>query len=198
MKRTFLLTLMLVFSCGSVRAESPEKLWASDWITYRNTSAADVLRGQSSRACLSENEAFVEASRDAANQLIDIASLPHRKETVDSLAAAIQQGRFVKDRSVERIEKPYGILYQASILVNSSESALAPFKKQIENELRSLDRRQREHRLVKTIFTIGSIVAMSLLCIGADLLTKGYFTWRLRLASLVAIIAAVGGIHTLL
>lgn len=173
------------------------KPWATDWITYRNSSSADVLRGQSSRACLSENEAFTEASRDAAAQLAQTAGLPARKDVIDTFATAIQQGRLVKDRSLERIEKPYGILYQASLLVDSSEKGVAPLKRQVESTIRSLDRHQQERKIARTVLSGASIVMIALLGLGLDWFTRGYFTWRLRFASIIAIIALVSGIHSL-
>jgi hypothetical protein len=196
MKLTALSILLLNLLASPADAEST-KLWATDWIAYRNSSSADVLRGQSSRACLSENEAFAEASRDAASQLAKTAALPVRKDVIETISTAIQQGRFVKDRSLERIEKPYGILYQASLLVDSSEKSLAPLKRQIESNMRSLDRHQQERKIARVVLSGASVLGIALLGLLADWFTRGYFTWRLRFVSIVAIIAVVSGIHSL-
>lgn len=195
--KTFILLIFPILLPSAVLAEST-KLWATDWISYRNTSLADDIRGQSSRACLSETEALTEASRDAAKQLLDLMNLPQRQDAVRMLATSIQQGRLIKDRSMEKIERPYGVLYQSLLLIDASEKSLAPFKRQIESMLRKMEHRQRERSAAKVILTAASVAGFSLLCMGANFFTRGYFTWRLRLASFVAIIASLGGIYSLL
>lgn len=194
----YLAYLVGILICSSALADVGEKAWAIDWQSYRNTHTAAELIAQSSPACLSEEEALAEASNRAASQVAQLLSLPNQRASVPMLSSRIAQGNLVKDRYVRKIEKPYGTLYQASLLIDSSPSQLSKIQSEVSALANTIERKIKHRDRARMIFSTASIAGIGLLCFGANLLTKGYFTWRLRLASLVAMIACVGGIHSLL
>ncbi len=91
------------------------------------------------------------------------------------------------------IDRPYGRLYRAAILVGADENFLRKITTKVERALRKGEARARVQRRVvywkgSIAFTLTLVVAIVYGVLNA--MTKGYFTWRLRFLSLLALAAA--------
>ncbi len=85
----------------------------------------------------------------------------------------------IRETKVVPVERDYGTLYQATMLVDASPRKRA--------EVAST---YRHEQVVKRLLTLGGLLAFVLICLGtlsgyirADEATKGYYTNRLRLAA---------------
>jgi len=193
----FIIMILFIVSLHQPSSYAGEQ-WVTHWVEYQNAGGTTELRGQSSRTCLSEIEALHEASRDAALQMLELLSLPRTDDRISRLSNQIVQGRMIKRRAVERIDKSYGTLWQVSLLIDASPESLESLRMNIERDVRKIRNDNRQRRAAFIAISLAATFGIGLFCFLANFFTRGYFTWRLRLASLAAMILAIGGIHALI
>jgi hypothetical protein len=214
MKRTrFTGTLTLTVTGGGVdRAFSTrfqDKCWAADFKTFlsQNPKTRYVL-GQTREFASSEAEALAEARQAAAKEIWD----PLRDELNDrnrgragsinvtesfvrrQVESMLKQGKCVEDTFVQRLDGPNGQVWRASILVSLSPTNTDAMVKQVGQAARATVAAQSARR-VEQAKGWGSVAAflavIVLLYLLVNSLTKGYFVWRLRAASLLLCIVGI-------
>ena len=179
-------------------ATKPDRSWVTDSAAFLNrTDARHVwIVGKSVGPCVSATEATAQACRDAAREILprlDSMWITRRNLSVQEreiirgrLEADLILGRLVTDRSVSRVQKPYGELWSAAVLVDASPNQLGPLASQYEAALR--DRRVSfAQRVAASIGIFAVILGLYWLVNGV---TKGYFRGRLRWGAAATLLLA--------
>ena len=93
----------------------------------------------------------------------------------------------------QSVDRPYGRLYRAAVLVRVGEESLRKIGVKLEKELEQAEARARAERRV-LVWKSGIAAALTVLAavgyLVLNALTKGFFTWRLRALSCLGLGAA--------
>lgn len=181
----------------SAPATEPTKPWAADFATFAsNTPGGPWLVARSDAACPSEAEATSHALRSASNALLPL--LETRLRNLHSswsgsdahwlkskLDAELQNGSLIADRFVQRIDRPYGTLWQESVLLDTSR--LDRLAAECAAGLST-----RHHTWARSVLSLtGLVLAIYCLYLFLNGVTKGYFTARLRLLTLLLMVLGI-------
>lgn len=174
-------------------ADPADKGWATRFVEFvNNHPGRQWVVGRCTKPCLSESEAAQQAKVDAARKVFPVVARELGVGRVDAdwldhrIAQDVQDGRLEADRFVERFDRPYGQVWTESVLLDVSPANLDSIVDRYRSDLnvRHLQIRQR------IAFATAAILATGLLYLLLNVMTKGYFTTRLRLAA-ATVIAAV-------
>jgi hypothetical protein len=178
--------------------------WVDDFPAFANSAGGKRwIVARSSSPCLSENEAFEAASRDARDQLYSrvrtrLASScgPETEAWMKRrLSQELSTSRdLIVDRYVSRVHRPYGDIWSESILVDASSGRLSAL---VREHAQWYKARQQSRR--GTAASIGGLsLAILLVYAVLNAVTKGYFRGRLRAGAAVTLaLLALGVIYTL-
>jgi hypothetical protein len=199
-----------VFAPGGARAtltsKFVEKPWADDWSGFVNRNPSRRwLTGYSETPGTSEAEAMEAARRAAVDDLAKLVrdqmnaraarvSGPRiqvtrewiRDQALSSLRRNVND-MLVRDVFVQRFSRPYGDVWQASILIDASP-------KVIDKLVDSYNAAANASDSLKTkgwAAVVGIVAVIVLLYFFLNAITKGYFMWRLRALALLLAIAVV-------
>lgn len=179
-----------------------DKPWADDWNTFISSEPKGRwITGVSETPAARDRDALDEARQAAAAKL-----WPRVRDRMNAknasragaikvgeqwvrarLEALLRQERFLTDSLVQCIERPYGKVWQASILVDASSANI--------DALAADCTRQARAEFGAKAVTAGSMAGMVgvivLLYFFVNAVTKGYFVWRLRAVALLSGIAGI-------
>jgi len=189
-----------------ISAAYESKPWVADLAPYRTEGAkrgAVVVRGESGLEGSEEDavaaavggatealraEAIRLASESNSSRVRDAAS--GRPAVSNRLAAFLDAGiierHFLADRYVEEIEKPYGNVYKAAVLVRADAGSLTRAVCAASDDVE----RERENLLVKAGILAAAAPVLLGLYLWLDAATRGYFSAGLK----VAFVLAFGGV----
>jgi len=191
---------------ASLTSRFNEKPWADDWASFVNTNPSHRwLTAKSASPGTSEAEAMTAARQAAADELASLVGeqmraraariagwkvtlTPEmlRDQALSSLRRNVE-GKLIRDVFVQRFNRPYGDVWQASVLVDASPRV-------IDNLVDSYSAvaRVKDSDTKRSVFAVGGIVVVIvLLYCFLNAITKGYFMWRLRAAAFLMAIGAV-------
>jgi hypothetical protein len=187
-------------------AKFVEKPWADDWTLFRNANSSKrYLKADSRGPATSEAEALASARQAAVEQLLPLirstlranASMVRGDKIVvtdqwlrDRLDYSVKSNAskvLVSDTFVQRFARPYGDVYQASILIDASQPNIQLLNRSY-NQAAAAEFGQRA---VTFGAAAGLALVIGLLYAFINAVTRGYFMWRLRAAALVVAIASV-------
>ncbi len=186
-----------------------DKPWAANFARYLAGAEPGLVMVRSPRPAADA----AEADGDLADAAVD-AVLPHLKDAVAGKAAAaggaagvddadlrraarraLRSRGLVRDRFIQRFDRPYGALYRTAMLLDVSPENLD----RVAAELVTVSTRTRRTVVATWWRLASSIGALAVLIFAAYLVlnaaTKGYYAWLLRLA---AVVVVVGGVLFLL
>ncbi len=179
-----------------------DKPWADDWDSFVNSQPKGRwIRADSDAFDVTEGAALDEARKVASGSL-----WPRVRDRMNArnagrtgaikvseqwvrtrLESLLKQDRFIRDRFVPGFERPYGKVWQASLLVDASADSI--------DEMASHCARLARAEFGAKAVTLGSMAGMVgvivLLYLFVNAVTKGYFVWRLRAAALLLGIAGI-------
>jgi hypothetical protein len=177
---------------GNADSSDPDKGWATRFVQFVNEHPGrQWVVGRCTTPCLSEAEAAQQARDDAAAKLYPIVERHVHSSRLDAQWLAdrvtqdVREGRFEADRFTEQFKRPYGQVWTESVLLDVTPDNLDSVVSQYRGELGQRHVQTRRHLATAAIV----ILLSCLLYILLNVATKGYFTMRLRLAT-VAIVAA--------
>lgn len=196
----------LVAACMPVSANPPArphelaaattKPWVDDLPAFVNaTGGKRWIVGRSMTVCLSEDEAFQAAARDAREQLLSRVrpQLPHSPDGENEawlarrLDRELAAGHLVNDRFVSRVRRPYGELWSEAILVDASSDRLSGPMRDYSTWLRV----RGDTRRGAVASVVGLSVAILLVYAAVNAITKGYFRGRLRAGAVLSLALGV-------
>jgi hypothetical protein len=183
-----------------------EKPWADDWSGFINANSSQRwLTAISESPGTTEAEATDSAKRAAVDDLAKLIrdqmnaraardAGPHitvsREWVHDQVLSSLRRNvndMIVRDVFVQRYSRPYGDVWQSSILIDASPKVI---DKLVDSY--NMAARVRTAETKRSAFAVGGIVAVIvLLYFFLNTITKGYFMWRLRAVALLGAIAAV-------
>jgi hypothetical protein len=177
---------------GNDDPSNPDKGWATRFAEFVNAHPGrQWVVGRCRTPCLSESEAAQQARQDAAGKVYPIVESHVRAGGDDAqwlagrVAQDVREGRFEADRFTEQFKRPYGQVWTESVLLDVTPDNLDSVVGEYRDELSQRHVQTRRHVATATIV----ILLSGLLYIVLNIATRGYFTMRLRLAT-IAIIAA--------
>jgi hypothetical protein len=180
-----------MLSDSQVNDES--KGWATRFVDFVNDHPGrQWIVGTCDRPCLSEAEASGAARADAARKLYPIIArrLNARRSDASMLQqlvwSDVQNNRLESDRFAEQFSRPYGKVWTESVLLDVSPDRIQPLVDQYRHQL-NVQNLQLRRRAGLGGF---AIAATALIYLVLNSVTRGYFTFRLRLVAMV-IVAAV-------
>ncbi|HSZ56004.1 MAG TPA: hypothetical protein VK797_10105 [Tepidisphaeraceae bacterium] len=179
---------------GATDSSDPDKGWATRFAQFVNEHPGrQWVVGRCTTPCLSESEAAQQARQDAAQKLYPIverhvrASRADAQWLADRVALDVREGRFEADRFTEQFKRPYGEVWTESVLLDVTPDNLDSFVNQYRTELSERQVKTRRH-----VATAAIVILLSgLLYILLNIATRGYFTMRLRLATIVIVTATI-------
>ncbi|MBC8105497.1 MAG: hypothetical protein H7Z14_02815 [Anaerolineae bacterium] len=186
-------------------AKFVEKPWADDWTLFKNANSSKrYMMASSGEPCASEQEA-IDAARDKAVELLfpivnaTMSANASQSSGVirvsrawirDRIKYSVQSNAskvLVADQFVQRFERPYGDVWQASILLDASQSNI-----QLLNQSYNRTATAQYSNKTKTWSAMAGIaLVIGLLYAFINAVTRGYFMWRLRAFAILAAIAGV-------
>jgi hypothetical protein len=180
-----------MLSASQVNDES--KGWATRFVDFVNDHPGrQWIVGTCDKPCLSEAEAASSARADAARKLYPIMARRVNARGTDATMLQqlvwndVQNNRFESDRFAEQFSRPYGKVWTESVLLDVSPDRIQPLVDQYRHQ------GNVQHIQLRRRAGLGGFViaATALLYLFLNSVTRGYFTFRLRLAAMV-IVAAV-------
>jgi hypothetical protein len=188
MKSNFYFRLRALVLCMLGAAACPAwgqgKPWVEDFPAFASTGdGTRWIVGRSTLPCVSENEAFEAATRDARAQLLARVR-PLLGQSYDNrsemwLQRRLAQDLVIVDRSVSRVHRPYGDIWSESLLVDAPHDRLSRLAR--EHAIWRNDRRQTAWGAVASV--AGLSITILLIYTAINAATKGYFRGRLRAAA---------------
>jgi len=180
-----------MLSDSQVNDES--KGWATRFVDFVNDHPGrEWVVGTCDKPALSEAEAASAARNDAARKLYPIMARRLNARGSDArfleqlVLNDVQNNRLQSDRFAEQFTRPYGKVWTESVLLDVSADRIQPLVDQYRHQL------DNQHLQLRRRAGLGgfAIAATALLYLLLNSLTRGYFTFRLRLAAML-ITAAV-------
>jgi hypothetical protein len=177
-----------------------EKPWADRPAEYLSRRAQrDWVIAWSQRPAASMEEALHDARSAAAGQLLDGSRgrgdgragqrpTPAMEQLLlKDLLAEVQPGRLQADQFVQGFQRPYGKVWRAGVLVDGSPNRLVAIARRASDQIAAHEARRRGVLFAVTGVSVVICLTYALL----NLLTRGYFTGRLRAAAVVVLVAAI-------
>jgi hypothetical protein len=195
-----------------INARFVDKPWADDWTAYVNSDSNHrQLRGDSPRTALSQSEAEERACADAAIKLLPLVKSQMNRNAAGrasiNISDAFVAGQtkelllnspLILDKFVQRYSRPYGNVWQASVLIDASPQRIDTIARTVSGQARIAytEKLAADNRTVTyQRQTWGSLAAflgvIVVLYWFLNAATKGYFTWRLRFGAVTLIILGV-------
>lgn len=183
-----------------VEARFVEKPWVEGFAAYvSQRPGRHWVLARSSEFCTSQIVAKDRALRDAARQLAERVSqtieMWHERRPwaewqagdqsaiENELIPTIREGQFVVDEFAQRLSRPYGGVWRHAILLEVDSEGIQQIARSIAVS-RKMDRRARFTGVI-LIAAVLAVVAVVYFLMNS--VTKGYYSWPLRIMSVVAI-----------
>jgi hypothetical protein len=174
----------------------PTKPWIDDFAGFSAGHPGQWIVGRCARPCLSPAEAEQSARTDAARAVYAIAAdrIGSRERWLARrVLSDVQAGELAADDLVERFDRPYGTVWTDTVLLDASPARLDTLVDRYRGTLRVRRAALAALRLGAVALTLGAWLAYLVL----NLLTRGYFTLRLRVAAAtitaLALLVLLGG-----
>lgn len=185
------------------QAQFADKPWLDDFAAFANEhSKKTYIVAISQRPATSADQSEQEAVRQAAASLEPRVRerMNTRPTGVDArltgtdeqwlrqrIATELPDCRMIADRFTQRLEAPYGQIWQTSLLIDASPSKVAALASKCDGRLLALQRHGRHTALS----VLGIIAVVCLVYAFLNAATKGYFVWSLRAVTLALIAGGV-------
>lgn len=177
-----------------------DKPWVDDFAIFASRNGQRVwIKALSRSPAVTAGEAEQQAIDDAVSQLEPRVRDRARLDGRDAISwmlqrqirAALQDSGMIRDRFVQRFERPYGELWQVALLIDASSKRIGSLAEKCD---RVLAVQQRTYR--QTALSVAGVIALvCVVYVFLNSVTRGYFVWSLR-AGALAIIA--GGVFLVL
>jgi len=180
-------------------AARPTKPWIADFAGFSASHPGRWIVGRCARPCLSQAEAEESARSDAARAVYAIVAnrLGPRHGDEQWLArrvlADVRAGELASDDLAERFDRPYGTVWTETVLLDASPAKLDTLVDRYRGELGARRVWMTAVQFGAAALTLSVWIAYLLL----NMITRGYFTLRLRLLAAtitaVALVVLLGG-----
>jgi hypothetical protein len=200
-KGTVQLTLAAASRATSISTKFTECPWADDLAGYINDHPGHTwIVARSSAPCLSPGDSARVAETEAATALASLiqrqfpaSAAPVSLEDSDALLLSdIRRSLPVKDRFVQRFQRPYGNVWSESILLDASPQWIEEVQRRHVYSMHT-----RHTRMGTIVGSTGVVLAAILVAyLFVNAVTQNYFTGRLRfaaiLSAMIAVVVAIG------
>lgn len=181
--------------------------WPADDISSGQRTSGGWVVGYSSSLCTSPAEAHRAARAAAAEELLQEARIAIQQRYMarpdwltthlsgssgdawlrGMLAAEINSNRPVADEFAQKFDRGYGTVYRQAVLVSDTAQVIRRVSDQFETRVHV------QHESWKSIFvSFGGLMLLVLVVyLFLNAATRGYYTWSLRIASVVLIIGGI-------
>jgi hypothetical protein len=172
------------------QVDDESKGWATRFVDFVNEHPGrQWVVGTCDRPCLSEAEAASSARDDAARKVYSVVARRVNARGSDAAVLRglvwndVQNNRLEADRFAEQFSRPYGKVWTESVLLDVSGERIQPLVDQYRQQLNVHHIQERRRAGVGGFV----IAATALLYLVLNSLTRGYFTFRLRLVAMIIV-----------
>jgi hypothetical protein len=104
--------------------------------------------------------------------------------------AALVGGRFVADRLTRRFHRDYGDVWHEAVLVDASPRNLQA----LADETNGIARARRASFIARAASGAAMVAVIFVIYVVVNAFTRGYFVWRLRVATALVLVVALGAL----
>lgn len=191
------------------QAQFVDKPWIEDlnrWQKQTKSKDKSFIVAKSTELCPTQEEACEQARNLAAQQMYRLIKprLQKRGLNLDhgwirSEIAAMMSGthafcqekpseQIVVDTFVQRFDRPYGEVYRAVMLIDTSPRNVIDLTQYFRKQLSG----QRESQRNTLLSAIGLLAVIFVVYLFLNAATKGYYVWSIRIAAIVLTAAGIG------
>jgi len=183
----------------TISANFVEKPWVENFADFVNRNPKDKwILARSQQSCTSQAEAEQQAINNACDKLACLLNQMHKQRfavgggfTVTD--ADIRNNSFLADRFAQSFAGTAGRIWRQAILINASQDKLTELAKQ-----KMLARQSWRTRWIRELLSIvGITILICVVYLFLNAATRGYYTWSLRIAAVVLVLAGILLIFTL-
>ncbi len=183
----------------TISANFVEKPWIENFADFVNRNPKDKwILSRSQQSCTSHAEAEQQAINNACDKLACLLNQMHKQRfavrggfTVTD--ADIRNNSLLADRFVQSFAGTAGRIWRQAILINASQDKLTELAKQ-----KMLARQSWRTRWIRELLSIiGITILICVVYLFLNAATRGYYTWSLRIAAVVLVLAGILLIFTL-
>lgn len=183
----------------TISANFVEKPWVENFADFVNRNPKDKwILALSQQSCTSQAEAEQQAINNACDKVAYLLNQMHKQRfavgggfTVNG--ADIRNGSFIADRFAQSFAGTAGRIWRQAILINASQDKLAELARQKETARQSW----RAKWVRELISIVGTTILICLVYLFLNAATRGYYTWSLRIAAVVLVLAGILLVFTL-
>ncbi len=170
-----------------------EKPWVENFADFVNRNPKEKwVLARSQQSCTSQAEAEQQAISNACDKITNLLSQIHGQRSAIGVgrtvtAADIRNGHFIADRFAQSFVGTAGRIWRQAILINASQDKLTELARQ-----KMIMRQSWRASFIRELFSIvGIIILICVVYLFLNAATKGYYTWSLRIAAVVLVLAGI-------
>jgi len=150
------------------------------WIVARPKGPCPTVAAADEEARGSATAAILDIVRARLLQIPGLWSDSNARWVANKIQAQLARGGLIKDRFLQRFDRPYGAFYRQAVLVDISQQNIDRLTRECVWGLQ--EQRETWARTAGSVVILMAVIYVLYLFLNAY--TKGYFTWRLRTTSL--------------
>jgi len=178
---------------AAINANFVEKPWVENFADFVNRNPKDKwILALSQESCVSQAEAEQQAMSNACGQVAYLLNqMPRQrfgaKGEITVTGADIGNNSFIADKFAQSFDGTAGRIWRQAILINASQDKLAALASQKKLAHQSW-RTTWIHELVSVA---GMAILICVVYLFLNAATRGYYTWSLRIAAVVLVLAGI-------
>lgn len=177
----------------AIIANFVDKPWVENFADFvnRNPKTKWIL-ARSQQSCTNQAEAEQQAISNSCNKIALLLNQMHKqrfamRDGFTVTAADIRNGSFIADRFAQSFTGTAGRIWRQAILINASQDKLAKLAHQ-----KKVAHQSWRARWLGELFSIaGLTLLICMVYLFLNAATRGYYTWSLRIASVVLVMAGI-------
>lgn len=191
-------TVFSAAASSTYQARWSQKLWVDDFGRFLDRLPPDMrggwVVGRTRSFAGSESDALREAYEAAADELfVSVWPVAQRNSpghvssegVRQDLRQRVRQAPYQRDVFVQRIQRPYGDVYRAAVLVDASPEHVEQLAMQYGGAVARVDQMRRSYWFGRIGSVAGVVLLIFLVYLGLNALTRGYYHRRLKITAIV-------------
>ena len=179
----------------AISANFVEKPWVENFADFVNRNPKNKwILARSQQSCTSQAEAEQQAMSDACRKIAQLLNQVRQRRSGFTINPAdIRSGDFIADKFAQSFDGAAGRIWRQAILINASQDKLAKLVSQKMITWQSW----RVRWIRELISIVGITILICVVYLFLNAATRGYYTWSLRIAAVVLVLAGILLVSTL-
>jgi hypothetical protein len=178
---------------AAITANFVEKPWVENFADFVNRNPKDKwILALSQESCVSQAEAEQQAMSNVCGQVAHLLNqMPRQrfgaKGEITVTSADIRNNSFIADKFAQSFDGTAGRIWRQAILINASQDKLAALASQKKIAHQSW----RTTWIRELVSVVGMAILICVVYLFLNMATRGYYTWSLRIAAVVLLLAGI-------